>query len=52
MSFELDPLKVPLLYTTFRMDVQSIEQHDQVVDKAQRGGHRTLRRLRRRHRSD
>jgi len=25
MSFELDPLKVPLLYTTFRMDVQSIE---------------------------
>ncbi|HEY8817590.1 MAG TPA: hypothetical protein VIM25_02075 [Candidatus Limnocylindrales bacterium] len=27
-------------------------QHEQVVDKAQRGGHRTLRRLRRRHRSD
>jgi regulator of protease activity HflC (stomatin/prohibitin superfamily) len=25
MSFELDPQKVPLLYTTFRMDVQSIE---------------------------
>jgi regulator of protease activity HflC (stomatin/prohibitin superfamily) len=25
MSFELDPLKVPLLYTTFRMDVQDIE---------------------------
>jgi regulator of protease activity HflC (stomatin/prohibitin superfamily) len=25
MSFELDPQKVPLLYTTFRMDVQDIE---------------------------
>jgi regulator of protease activity HflC (stomatin/prohibitin superfamily) len=25
MSFELDPQRVPLLYTTFRMDVQSIE---------------------------
>jgi regulator of protease activity HflC (stomatin/prohibitin superfamily) len=25
MSFELDPLKVPLLYSTFRTDVQTIE---------------------------